>query len=222
MPSADLGSKSHPDDDGDPTEQHPGVSPLHHQPGLPFAILGARPPTDLPCHSPDPGDQPLASDTTGGHTLLLEVKASTSLNISETLLRLLRPVASYCTRLALKDLLLAPVDWRCRTSSWPQADHDALCELQHLLAQAEHYARADPDRPGHDVRPPPLPGALPRPPPHPGEGEGLLLFLLECSRPQPETRDCPLDGSALWRRHFLQLVAPCQPLSAAIGQYTQT
>ena len=29
-------------------------------------------------------------------------------------------MASLNLILALKDLLLAPVDWRCRTSSWPQ------------------------------------------------------------------------------------------------------
>ena len=46
-------------------------------------------------------------------------------------------MASYFKDLALKDLLLAPVDWRCRTSSWPQADQDVLHELQHPLSHVD-------------------------------------------------------------------------------------
>ena len=104
--------------------QDPGQPPAwprdisHHQPALPGhanhtprpsedAILDAQPPTDLPCHSPDPGDQPPASDTNGGHILQHEVKSSNHFTTHETLLRLLRPVFSFIMILALKDLLLA-------------------------------------------------------------------------------------------------------------------
>ena len=53
--------------------------------------------------------------------------------------------------------------------------HDALLQLQHLLAQADHYTLAGPDLSCDDAHPLPLPSAQDRPPPLPGEGERDLL-----------------------------------------------
>ena len=214
MPSADLGPKSHSDEDGDLAEQPPGATsraawhpddtgqpPVwprdisFHQPGLPghanhaprppeVATPDARHPDDLHHHPQTLGD--LAQDSS---SLCLWPYEPSTVNIPK----------------------LLP----------GQHVHGALLELQHQLAQANHYALDDPDLPGHDAHPPPLPGAQPRPPPHPGEGERLLLCLWSVPG---SAGNVVLGVSArwlcLWWRHFLQLVTPCQPLSAAIGQYS--
>ena len=168
MPSADLGPKSHSDEDGDLAEQPPGATsraawhpddtgqpPVwprdisFHQPGLPgHANHAPRPPEDATPDARHPDDlhhhpQTLGDLAQDSSSLCLWPYEPGTVDISK----------------------LLP----------GQHVHGALLKLQHLLAQADHYALDDPDLPGHDVRPPPLPG------------ERFLLFLLECSRPQPET-----------------------------------
>jgi len=192
-PGATSCAACHPDDTGQPPAWPGDIS--HHQPALP----------GLANHAPRPPEDDI-----------LDARHLDDLHHHP---QSLGDLAQDSSSLCLWPYEPSTVDFPKPLPG--QHVRGALLELQHLLAQADHYAIAGPDLPRHDAHPPPLPGDQPRPPPHPGEGKRLLICLWSVpglnDRPETMMPTSPLVPGVAARWLPPSADAPWQLQSAVIG-----